>query len=149
MLKNSPRLRVAALCVACALGGAGASAIATAGAHADRDARAAWRPHREGFRHGTFEGAVHGDLIVPDNGTFATVTFDRGTVDSVSGQDLTLTEGTKTATYKQLTLTIPTTAKVRNNGDSSTLSQLSGGERVLVVQAPQGTFVIAHTPHGS
>ena len=34
---------------------------------------------------------------------FANVTFERGKVDSVSGQQLTITEGTPKASYKTVT----------------------------------------------
>jgi len=76
---------------------------------------------------------------------FATVTFDRGTVNSVNGQQLTMTEGTAKATYKTVTLTIPSTARVRDNRQQVTLSDLKAGQRVIVVQAPKQAFVVAHT----
>jgi hypothetical protein len=77
---------------------------------------------------------------------FVTVSFDRGRVDSVNGQQLTLTEGTAKASYKTVTLTIPSTARVRDNRQAATLSDLKAGQRVIVVTAPRQTFVIAHTP---
>ena len=89
--------------------------------------------------------AVHGTVVVRTRGGFATVTFDRGTVNSVNGQQLTMTEGTAKATYKTVTLTIPSTARVRDNRQQVTLSDLKAGQRVIVVQAPRQTFVVAHT----
>ena len=46
---------------------------------------------------------------------FITVTDDDGIVESVSGDQLTIKEGTKTLTYKTVTLTIPSGAKVKRN----------------------------------
>jgi hypothetical protein len=141
--KHSRLLVVAGSCAAL---GAGASAIATAGAatgnssKAGEAAKASVRaPRRLAAR------AVHGDLIVATKTGFAAVTFDRGTVKSVSGQQLTLTEGTRKATYKTVTLTIPTAARVRDNRHTATLAEVTIGQRVTVVQAPKATFVIAHT----
>ena len=80
--------------------------------------------------------AVHADVVVATKSGFATVTIDRGVVQSVSGQQLTIREGTKKATYKTVTLTIPSSAKVRDNRRASTLSALTAGQRASVVQAP-------------
>ncbi|MCW2967922.1 MAG: hypothetical protein JWM71_1694 [Solirubrobacteraceae bacterium] len=89
--------------------------------------------------------AVHADAVVPQkDGTFANVVYDRGTVKSISGQDLTITEGTKTVVYKDVTITIPSDAKVRRAGTGkATLADLQAGDRVAVVQAPKNTFVLA------
>jgi hypothetical protein len=76
---------------------------------------------------------------------FDTVTIDRGFVQSVSGQQLTIREGTQKATYKTVTVTIPSSAKVRDNRRASTMSALTSGQRVSVVQAPNRTWVIART----
>ncbi len=149
--KHSRLLVVAISCLAL---GAGASAIANAGASSSSNAHAhaPWSRFgpRAGLRgHGmrlAGRRAVHGDLIVWTKNGFVTMTFDRGTVESVSGQQLTIAEGTATATYKQVTLTIPTTAQVRDNRQPATLSKLQHGQRVIVVQSPSHTFVIAHTP---
>ncbi|HUA44633.1 MAG TPA: hypothetical protein VMA77_05360 [Solirubrobacteraceae bacterium] len=138
---------------ACAVAGAGASAIATAGAAgtsttatsstgtASAHAAAAPRARRLLARR-----AVQGDLVVATRNGFATVTFSRGFVQSVNGQQLTIREGTKAATYKTVTLTIPSSAKVRDNGQSGSLSQLTQGQRVGVVQGPKRTLVVARTP---
>lgn len=153
-LRKHSRLLVVA--VACLAIGAGASAIATAGATNSNHAQVSLHQLRygRGFDRLRAEGmrlvarrAVHGDLVVWTRKGFVTVTFDRGSVSNVSGQQLTINEGIPKATYKQVTLTIPTTAHVRDNGRKATLSQLRQGQRVIVVQAPSRTFVIAHTPH--
>jgi hypothetical protein len=74
---------------------------------------------------------------------FANVTLDRGFVQSLSGQQLTLREGTKTATYKTVTLTIPADARVRDNGHQATLADVKQGQHVLVLQGPKRTLVVA------
>jgi hypothetical protein len=88
---------------------------------------------------------VHAELVVPNkDGTgFETVTMDDGTFKSLSGDQLTITEGTKSATYKDVTLTIPSDAKVQRNFDDAKLSDLKDGDHVHVGQSPEGTFVFA------
>jgi hypothetical protein len=88
---------------------------------------------------------VHSENVVPNRkGGFDSVTMDRGSFSSLSGDQLTITEGTKTATYKTVTLTIPSGATVRRNGDAAKLSDLKSGDTVMVLQSPQGTVVTAH-----
>ena len=141
--KHMKLLLVAAACVTI---GAAGSAIATAGAastpHASTTASAKARHARRllAWR------AVHADLIVATKNGFATVTVDRGFVQLVDGRQLAIREGTKKATYRTVTLTIPSTAKVRDNGHPSTLTSLRIGQRVTVVQGPKRTWVVAHTP---
>jgi hypothetical protein len=141
-LRNRAKiLTVAATCLAV---GAGAGVIANAGAATSAKAgthakRAGLHPRR------LLSRTVHADLVVATKAGFATVTFDRGFVQSVSGQQLTISEGTKKATYKTITLTIPATARVRDDGAKSTLGSLKSGQHVLVVQGPKRTFVIART----
>jgi hypothetical protein len=152
-LRKHSRLLVVA--VACLAIGAGASAIATAGAanptnarvplHQLRDGRGLARLRADGLRL-VARRAVHGDVVVWTRKGFVTITFDRGTVGSVSGQRLTINEGNAKATYKQVTLTIASSAVVRDNRQNATLPQLQQGQRVIVVQTPNRTFVVAHTP---
>src|SRR5581483_5541741 len=104
--------RVLLIALSCTALGAAASAIAAAGAATSTPSSAAKAklPARAGRAQGLRRLAlrsVHGDLVVKTKTGFGTVTFDRGKVDSVSGQRLTMTEGTRTATYKTVTLTIP------------------------------------------
>jgi hypothetical protein len=88
---------------------------------------------------------VHSENVVPNrNGGFDTVTMDRGSFSSLSANQLTITEGTKTATYKTVALTIPSGATIRRNGDAAKLSDLKSGDTVMVLQSPQGTVVTAH-----
>jgi hypothetical protein len=88
---------------------------------------------------------VHSDTVVPnDKGGFYTVMMDRGSYASLSGDQLTITEGTKSATYKTVTLTIPSNATVRRNGEDAQLSDLKAGDEVVVVQSPERTLVLAN-----
>jgi hypothetical protein len=88
---------------------------------------------------------VHSDVVIPNQaGTgFDTLTTDRGAFKSLSGDQLTITEGTKTATYKEVTLTIPADAKVYRNGASAHLGDLQSGDQVNVLRGPKGTLVDA------
>lgn len=140
------------MAVTCLALGAGAGAIASAGA-ATHAAGSGAHAGEQRFGHGLrarglrlARRAVHAELVVPTPQGFATVTIDRGTVDSVSGDQLTLTEGTPTQTYKTVTLTIPSGATVRSDRHVATLASLTAGQRVLVVSAPKHTFVVAHRP---
>lgn len=147
MRRHSRLVLVAACCVAL---GAGASAIASAGASTGSPGQAAQHHGKHRLRGGSLHRlirrTVHGDLVVATKQGFVTVTFDRGKVASVSGQQLTITEGTKRAAYKTVTLTIPASARVRDDRQKAALSELKSGQRVIVIQAPKRTIVIAHTP---
>ena len=126
--------------------GAGASAIASAGAagtHAAHGTRAGHRAY--GLRR-LARRAVHGSVVVKTATGFQTITFNRGKVDSVSGSQLILTDGTRRASDQTVTLTIPATARIRDNHQPATLATLKSGQRAIVIQAPKRTFVIAHTP---
>lgn len=141
------RLLIVAVC--CVALGAGVSAIASAGAATSSSAKS--HAGRAGHHRGLarFGGrAVHGDVVVATKKGFATITFDRGTVESVNGRQLTVKEGTK-KTNKTVTLTIPTGAKVRDNRQPASLSAVKPGQRVMVITGPKRTRVIARTPrHG-
>lgn len=145
--------RVLLIAISCTVLGAGASAIAAAGAATSGHSGAAKsksavraQARRAGGLRRLALRSVHGDLVVKTKTGFGTVTFDRGKVDSVSGQRLTMTEGTRKASYKTVTVTVPGGAVVRDNRNPAALSDLKAGQRVLVVQAPKRTFVIARTP---
>lgn len=147
MMLIRKHLRLIVAGAACVAIGAGVSAITTAGA--STTSAAARTHHARGGRLGlrTLRRAVHGDLQVATKTGFVTVTFDRGVVKSVNGQQLTLAEGRKSTT-KTVTLTIPPDARVRDNGQKSTLANVTAGQRALVVQAPKRTLVIARTHRG-
>ena len=129
----------------CAILGAGASAIASAGAATGASSATPKHAARVAGPGRWAARAVHGELVLATKTGFATATFDRGAVQSVNGQVLTITEGTKAKTYKTVSLTIPGGAKVRDDGKPGTLGQLKPGQRVLVLQGPKQTRVIART----
>jgi hypothetical protein len=87
---------------------------------------------------------VHSVSVVPnkEGSGFDTVTMDGGTVQSVSGQQLTITEGTKTLTYKTVTLAIAANATVTRDGKSAQLSQLQAGDHVIVCENSDGTSMV-------
>lgn len=140
------RPRTLALAAACTLAGAGGAlgvgAISSA-------ARGGGHDHRFGGQRGHHAArvlgrAVHATAVVPQrDGTFADVTFDRGTVKGVSGQDLTIADGTRRAVYKDVTITIPADARIRRGHRRATLADLRAGDRVAVIQGPRQTFVLA------
>jgi len=133
---------------ACAVAGAAAGAIATAGAAGTpttTTSASSGTAAGHATRRALAARAVQGELVVATKNGFATITLNRGFVQSVSGQQLTIREGTKKATYKTVTLTIPASAKVRDNGQAASLSQLTSGQRVAVVQGPRQSRVIARS----
>src|SRR3954452_15734676 len=143
---NTRIFRTILIAAVCGVIGAGAG-IAGAGAHEAKGHKSGTR-HAKHFNRGFhLGGPVHAELVVPDRqGGFRTVTLDRGTVKTVSGDQLTIAEGTKKATYKDVTLTIPATAKIRRNGDSAALSDLQAGDLVSIVTTGDKTFVKAKAP---
>ncbi len=88
---------------------------------------------------------IHSEMVVPTRSgdSFETITQDSGKLQSVSGSQLTISEGTKQATYKTVTLDIPADAKVIRNGKSVDLSELQQGDQVHVSQSPENSFVFA------
>jgi hypothetical protein len=143
-------LQLTVLGVCCMAVGAGAGVVGTAGAASSQPAHVSSHPHHKALHAPAIprfaRRAVHGDLIVGTKHGFVTVSFDRGHVDSVAAQQLTIIEGTREATYKTITVAIPSNARVRDNGRRSTLAKLTRGQRVIVIHAPKRTLVIAHTP---
>ncbi|MFZ1993049.1 MAG: hypothetical protein WAU75_02990, partial [Solirubrobacteraceae bacterium] len=141
------RLLLVAIC--CVAAGAGISAIASAGATGTTSSLAHSGAKAGKLRAGALRRlahAVQGSAVVRTAHGFATVTFERGKVDSVSGRQLTITEGTPKATYKTVTVSIPADAVVRDNRQKATLSAVKAGQRVVVLTAPKRTYVIARTP---
>ena len=143
-MTKSRSLGLAAVCTAVGAGGTmGFTALSSSASPGHHHARAAHGVHHRAAR--LLARAVHADAVVPQRGgTFANVVYDRGTVKSVSGQDLTLTEGPGTATYKTVTITIPADARVRRaRTRHATLTSLQAGDRVRVLQGPKHTLVRA------
>ncbi|MBV9004542.1 MAG: hypothetical protein JO181_07775 [Solirubrobacterales bacterium] len=142
--KHFKLLTVAASCVVI---GAGISAITSAGA-----ATPSTRTNATTRAHGRLAGlralkrAVHGQLVIPTKNGFTTITFDRGTIASVNGRQLSINDGTKKRAYSSVTLSIPVDARIRDNGQRAAMSDLKVGQRVLVIQGPKRWLVVAHTP---
>jgi hypothetical protein len=91
---------------------------------------------------------VHAEAVVLNKAGdgFVTLTTDSGKVKSVSGSDLTLTEGVGDVTYKDVTLTIPSGATVRRNFADAQLGDLKAGDFVHVASSSEGTEVFAVDP---
>jgi hypothetical protein len=152
-MQRSTMVRMGAVGVVCAIAG-GAAGIAGSSASSSHpaksaDAGAGIDPGPGpllGLGLGDAAGPpVHADAVVPnEKGGFDTVTMDRGAFSALSGDQLTIAEGTKKTTYKSVTLTIPSSATVRRNGQAAHLSDLKSGDTVLVAQTPKGTVVAAH-----
>jgi len=95
-------------------------------------------------RFGRDRGVHSQSVVLNTAGTaFQTATRDEGTLKSLHGSNLTITEGTNNVTYKDATLTVSSDAKVLRNFKSAKLSELAAGDRVDVEQSPEGTFVRA------
>jgi flavin-dependent dehydrogenase len=154
-------MRTAAIGAACAVVGTGAGiAGSSAATHSKSSGRSAAADDRPGPPGGPFRlgggPPVHSEAVVPNKARdgFITVTTDAGVVKSVSGDQLTITEGTKTLTYKDVTLTITSDATVRRNGKEAALSDLQAGDHVMLSRSSEATFVDAFDnshrprPHG-
>ncbi len=143
---HSKLLIVAVCCIAL---GAGAGAVASATASTAGSGHTAAARRTAGELRRLAARAVQGTAVVHTTAGYQTVTWNRGRVESVSGDQLTIAEGTRTAVYKTVTLTIAPTAKVRDDRQSASLSAVTPGQRVLVVVTPKRTLVIARTPRAS
>jgi len=134
---------------ACVLAGLAAGVVANASASASGHA-ARHRLRRAGLRLRVLRlvrHTVEGSFVVATKHGFVTVTVARGSLVSQSGGELTLNEGTRTKTYRSgVSLTLPATTVVANNGRRSTLGSLTPGERVIVLEGPHRAMVLAHTP---
>jgi hypothetical protein len=134
-----------ALCaiVGTAAGIAGSSAATKSGSKAAR-ADARHGPPGGPLRHAGGP-PVHSEEVVLNKARdgFITVTTDGGIVKAVSGNELTITEGTKTVTYKDVAVTVPNDATVYRNGSKASLSDLEDGDHVVVHRSSEGAFVDA------
>ena len=161
-LSNKTRgLMVAAACAAVGAGGGIVGSMASPSKHhktskksAATGKSASRAPARRGFDRGPGGGhgmggrPVHAEAVVLNQaGTkFITVTEDSGKVKSVSGSDVTITEGTDTVTYKDVTVTIPDDATIVRNGAKAAVGDLEEGDFVHVEQSSDGTNVSAADP---
>lgn len=139
----SRNLLLATTCtVAGAVGAFGISAISSSakGGGQHRGSRPAAKMHGVRLGHAVRIEAV----VAQRGGTFATVSSARGVVKSVAGDQLTITEGTRKATYQDETFTVPADAKIRRRGTpDATLADLQAGDRVGISQRPNRFVVIA------
>jgi hypothetical protein len=141
-LKGLAYLVVAVACVAIgAMAGIAGSSAATSH-HRAHSAAGGVSGRPPGMGPGL--GAVHSVSVVPNReGTgFETVTMDSGEVQSVSGRELTLTEGTKSATYKTVTLTIAADATVELDGKTAQLGELKSGDHAIVCESSGGKSTV-------
>jgi hypothetical protein len=150
-MSKSRTIGIAVICAA--VGAAGGIAGTTAAtsthkhrSHGSRQTGAA-RPGRPPFGDHRGFGAppVHVEAVVLDKAgkSWITVTEDSGTVKSVSGSDVTITEGTADVPYKDVTVTIPDGATVMRNGAKAAVGDLKAGDHVHVASSSDGTFVFA------
>ncbi len=137
---------------ACAALGAVGAYVGDAASSPSASSAAAAKPRQagpSGHRRGPLQRlrrAVHADLVVAaKDGTFVNVTVDRGFVEKVDGSSLTLREGTKRATYKTITLDIPSNAVVRIKRKPGKLSDVKVGQHAMVVHGPKRTLVIVRS----
>src|SRR3954447_6200009 len=134
-----------ALCVVAGTSaGIAGSSAATSGKSSGNATKSTNRPAPPGgpFRMGGGR-PVHSESVVPNKAGdgFITVTTDAGTVKSVSGDQLTITEGTKTLTYKDVTVTVPSDATVDRNGAKAAPGDLEAGDHVIVSRSSERTVV--------
>jgi hypothetical protein len=137
-----------AVATTCALIGA-AGGIASSGAATSSGSKAtSSKSVTGGGGRPDFGGgpSVHSSSVQLNNaGTaFITVTRDEGTVTALSGNDITLHEGTKTVTYKDVTVTVPDGATVTRNDATAALSDIKVGDRVSISSSSEATQVRAH-----
>ncbi len=140
------RLKLGAVALTCVALGVGAGAIANGAASTSAPAAKAPAAHARLRLQAIIRRTAQANLIVHTKQGFVNVTIARGTVQSVSGNQLTLAEGTRKATYKTVTYTLPATVRVRDNRQRSTLSAVKPGQRALVVILPKRALVVARTP---
>jgi len=88
---------------------------------------------------------VHSEEVRLDKAgkAFITETEDNGTVKSISGNDVTITEAANGVTYKDVAVTVPGDATVYRNDAAAKAGDLKAGDRIHVSQSSDGTFVFA------
>jgi hypothetical protein len=141
-------MKIGVLAASCAIAGIAAGSIADATASTPAAKARTKTSHAKGNRVEDrllkLAGrTVAGSFVVDTKTGFVTVTIARGTLDSVSGEQLTLTEGTAKQAYKTVTLTLPSQTLVRDDRQISTLAQLTKGQRVAIVEGPKRALVVA------
>lgn len=157
-MKLSSTHKAVVTAAACLAIGATAGIVGSAAApsHSSSSKRSpAARAHRFGehgfFGHRGMGGPgmhgppVHETAVVLNKAGdgFITVTEDSGAVKSVSGSDVTITEGFGKVTYKDQTVTIPAGAAIYRDGAKATAGALAAGDFIHVTSSSEGTFVMA------
>lgn len=143
------RRALALLASGAAIGAAGGYAVSASGASPSthEPPHATAKKASTARRLGRLRRAVSLTAVLPTRGgTFATFTIERGELTGVAGDQLTLREGTRRATFRTVTTTVDAQALVRLSGKPSSLSALAPGERVRIVQGPRRTVVLARAP---
>jgi hypothetical protein len=148
-------LKVIALAGTCAAVGTVvgmSSSVAATPHHSQRGVRAS---QRGGIR-GSFAGlgfgplgrVIHEVTVVPNaTGGFDTLTIDSGKLTTIAGDNLTVAEGTRSASYANPTITVPDGSTVFLDGRHSSLGALATTDRVTIVQDSDGTTtVFAQSP---
>ena len=145
-MSKSRTIGIAALCAAVGAAGGIAGTAASSKRHSKRSTAGApsapWDHHRGGPGGGP---AVHAEEVVLDKAgkNWITETEDNGKVKSVSGNDVTITEGTTDVPYKDVTVTVPDGATVVRDGAKAAVGDLKAGDMVHVSSSSDGTFVFA------
>jgi hypothetical protein len=120
------------------------AALSAGGAFGVNAALTSAHGHHRFFHHHARAGFVHAEVVVARrDGSFPTITLDRGTISGVDGSTIHLREGTRRALYKTVDLTLPANAVVRVNGHRGSVSDLKAGMRAAVAQLPKRTVVRA------
>ncbi len=148
----SNRMRAAVALVACAAvgaaGGIAGSAAAPSTTKTTKSAKAASAAQRAGHGPGHGMGgpggrAVHSEEVVLNKAgdKFITETEDNGTIKSISGSQVTITEAIGSVTYKDMAITLPDSATIERNGKKAAVADLKTGDHIHVSQSSDGTDV--------
>lgn len=153
-MASNTLIRGVAVVAVCAVAGAGAGIAGSMAApsHKSKTSHSKSRSKNKSQGDGArparpFGGPpVHAEAVVLNKaGTaYITVTADNGTVKSVSGNDVTIAEGTTAVPYKDVTVTIPSDATIVRNGAKATVGDLKAGDDIHVASSSDGTMVFAH-----
>jgi hypothetical protein len=152
-MKLTTRSRAGLAVAACVVLGAAGGIVGSAAAPSKNSAKKSSTTQTGGWRNhggpppggGPGGPVVHSDEVVLNKaGTaYITATDDNGTVKSISGNDVTITEGVGKVAYKDVTVTLPGSATVDRNGTKAKVTDLKAGDRIHVSQSSDGTFVFA------
>jgi hypothetical protein len=107
--------------------------------------------NRAGHRAGIARRALHGEFTVPQRGQrrAQSGTVQTMVVDTQRGQITAIDKNAKTVTVKSLdgftrTYVVTSDTKIRSKGEQESFSDLTVGERAMVLAEKQGTKYVAH-----